>query len=133
MAFSSYVCQRQHGAPAQLTLNRKVEMLSISELVMVVVSREIGHRLVDRKIERLVGRASRNGDSERKALSFSASFPAALLPISERLREINGSRTAPIQAKRRIGNFVKQVQIFHGRVVQPVGRANTGLARSAKD
>ena len=106
-------------------------MLGVRELIVNVVSREIGHRLVNRETERLVCRAPRSRDGEREALSLSVG--ASVQPISERLGEVNRTRTGPVQAKRSIGHFIEEIQVLNRCVVDAKGRADAGLAGSAKD
>src|SRR5438270_5710785 len=106
-------------------------MLRIRELVVNVISREVRHRLIDFETERLIGRASRSRNRERKALSLV--LDGSILPISVRFLKQNGTRTGPVQAKGSIGDLVKQVQILYRRVVEPIGRADAGFTRSAED
>ena len=106
-------------------------MLGVSKLIVNIVPGEIGHRLVNIETERLICRAAGNRDGEREALSFAVRTP--ILPISERLRKVNGTRTAPVQAKGSVGHLVKQVQVLDRSVIEAVSRANAGLARSTKN
>src|SRR5450432_3232871 len=98
---------------------------------MDVVSREIRQRLVNREIQRLVGRAARNRGGEWEALSRAVGEPG--LPISEWLGKINGIRTGPVQAEGSVAHFVEQVQVLNRGVVQAVGGADAALSRPAKD
>src|SRR5215475_14297557 len=106
-------------------------MLGVCELVMNVVSGEVRHWLVHRETQRLIRGTARNWVRERESLSLV--LRRSVQPIYEWFLKQNGTRTGPVQAKRRIGHLVKQIQIFHRRVVDPIRRADTGLSRPAED
>src|SRR5579871_4367085 len=106
-------------------------MLGIGELVVNVVSREIRERLVYREVERLVCWAAGNRHGEGEALPFSVD--AAVQSIAERFREVNGAGTRPVQAEGSVSDFVEQIQVFNGRVVQAVGGADAALSGSAEN
>src|SRR5271156_3171242 len=131
MTLGAHVRQSQDGGPAQLTLDREIEMLSVGQAVMNVVSGEIRQGLVNRETERLVGRTSRNRGGEWEALSFAVG--ASIQPISVWLGEVNGTWTGPVQAKGSVSHFIEQIQILNRGVVQPVGGADAAFSRSAKD
>src|SRR5215469_4514392 len=131
MALRANVGQSQYGRFGQLTLDGEIEVLGVRQSVVNVISGKIGHRLVNIKTEGLICRAARSRNCEGEALALA--ICASVQPISERLRELNCTGTGPVQAKRSIGHLVKEIQIFHRRVVNAICRTDTGLARSAKD
>src|SRR5207253_1255916 len=50
-----------------------------------------------------------------------------------RLLEQNAARRGPIQTKWSVADFVEQVQVLNGGVIDPEGSADTRLARTSKD
>src|SRR5215813_4201323 len=125
------VGHRQHSGSAQLTLDRKIEVLCVRQLVVNVVSGEIRHWLVDRETQRLICRAPRNRVLEGEALPFAVG--ASIQTISERFRKVNGARTGPVQAKRSVGHFIEEIQILNRRVIQAKRCADAGFPRSTED
>src|SRR5450432_1336134 len=130
MTLSAHVRQSQDGGLTQLTLDREIEVLSVRQAVMNVVSGEIRQRFVNRERERLVCRTARNRGGEREALSFAVG--ASILPISIWLREVDRTRTGPIQAEGSISYFVEEVQVLNRGVVQAVRRTDAAFSRPAK-
>src|SRR5580704_17265081 len=96
MTLGAHVGHSQDGGFGQLTLDREVEVLSVREPIMNVVSGEIGHRLVNPELQRLICRAARDRNREREALSRAVG--ASVQPTSEGLGEVNGTRSGSVQA-----------------------------------
>src|SRR5580658_7926267 len=131
MTLRTHVGHSQDGGFGQLTLDREIEVLSVREPIMNVVSREIGHRLVNPEIQRLICRAARNRNGEREALSLAVG--ASVQPISEGLGEVNGTRTGPVQAEGSVSHFIEKIQVLNRRVVQAVRSTNAAFSRPAKE
>src|SRR5205807_9072659 len=97
--------------------------------VASVVARKRVERFVNREIQCLVRKGAWNWRSERKTLS--QRLPTRSDP--KRFFKQNRYGGRPIQAKRGVGHFVKQVQVFDRSVVEAESRPDTGFARTAKD
>ena len=69
------------------------------------------------------------GSGERETLS--QGLPGGADP--ERFLKQDRNRRGPIQAERRVRDFVKQVQVLDRRVIEAVGHADAGFTRAAKD
>src|SRR6185437_8570863 len=104
-------------------------MLRIGHLVVNIVARKEVHRLVDREVQCLVRWITRNRRGEGETLPQRGAAGA----VAERLLKQDRYRRCPIQAEGSVSHFVEEVQILDGGVVDAEGRADTGLARAAKD
>src|ERR1700721_2480497 len=131
MTLRAHVGHSQDGGFGQLTLDREIEVLSVGEPIMNVVSREIGHRLVNPEIQGLIFRAARDRNGEREALSLAGG--ASVQAISEGLGEVNGTRTGPVQAEGSVSHFIEEIQVLNRGVVQAVRSADAAFSRPAKD
>src|SRR5439155_17220041 len=126
---SAHIREGQDSIPGQLPFNREVVMLGIRKAVVNVISGGIGKWCVNRIIERLVRRATRSGESKREAWPLCA--PISTCPVG--LIKHSRLRRNPIQAERRITDFIEQVQVFDGRVIDTECGKNAGLSRATED